>query len=98
MGRLQLDQEARADLRQLTKYIAVEQMRPDAARKLAAKIRRECDRYARNPLMGESREDLFPSLRQFTVRPYVVFYLPIDKGIRVARIIHGARDFPNLFN
>jgi toxin ParE1/3/4 len=51
-----------------------------------------------NPLMGQQRDDFFPVLRQFTVRPYVVFYVPIENGIRVLRIIHGARDFPALFS
>ena len=48
--------------------------------------------------MGEQRDDLTvwnPSI--FTVRPYVVFYHPLTDGIRVARVIHGARDYPALF-
>jgi plasmid stabilization system protein ParE len=68
------------------------------ARKVARKIYGECKRYARNPLMGESRDDLLPDIRLFTVRPYVVFYYPQQDGIRVARIIHGARDYPALFS
>jgi toxin ParE1/3/4 len=98
MPRLFFDQAAKADLRELAAYIAFDQHRPEAARKLAARIQRDCDRYAQNSLMGQQRDDLFPGLRQFTVRPYVVFYVPIENGIRVLRIIHGARDFPALFS
>jgi toxin ParE1/3/4 len=98
MARVLLDQDAKQDLKQLVEHIAVEQARPDSARKLAAKIRDECQRFASNPLLGEMREDLFPSLRQFIVRPFVVFYVPFDNGIRVLRIIHGARDYPALFS
>lgn len=97
MARLLLDRDAEADLRQIVHHLGVEQLRPVTARKVAARIRRECERFAQNPLMGESREDLLPGIRLFTVRPYVVFYFPLDDGIHVARIIHGARDYPSLF-
>jgi toxin ParE1/3/4 len=96
-ARLLYDVEAQDDLRQIVHYIGIEQMRPDAARNMAAKIHRECKRYAQSPSMGERRDDLLQGIRVFTVRPYVVFYHPLDDGIRVARIIHGARDFPALF-
>lgn len=98
IARLLYDPDAKDDLRQIIQFIGIEQMRPDTARKVAAKIHRECKRYARNPHMGERRDDLSPGVRIFTVRPYVVFYYPLDDGIRVARIIHGARDYPALFS
>jgi toxin ParE1/3/4 len=98
MARLLFDRDAKQDLRQIVHYIGFEEMRPDAARKMAARIFRECKRYAGNPLLGELRNDLMPGIRIFTVRPYVVFYFAIDDGIRVARIIHGARDYPALFS
>jgi toxin ParE1/3/4 len=28
---------------------------------------------------------------------YIIFYRPIDDGIEVVRILHGARDLPPLF-
>ena len=65
-------------------------MCPETARKVAANIHGECKRYAGNPLMGELREDILPGIRLFTVRPHVIFYFPLDDGIRVARVIHGA--------
>jgi len=98
MPRLLFDQDAKSDLRKIVHYIGVEQFRPDTARDVAAKIYRECKRYARNPSMGQSRDDILPGLRLFVVRPYVVFYYPVDDGIRVLRVIHGARDYPALFS
>jgi plasmid stabilization system protein ParE len=56
MERLQFDRDANEDLRKIVRYIGVEQMRPETARKVARKIYRECQRYARNPLSGE-RDD-----------------------------------------
>jgi toxin ParE1/3/4 len=98
MARLLFDPDAKKDLRQIVHYIGVEQLRADSARKVAVKIYRECQRFARHPLMGERRDDLLARIRLFTVRPYVVFYHPLDDGIRVFRIIHGARDYPALFS
>ena len=32
-----------------------------------------------------------------TVANYAIFYRPLEDGIEVIRIIHGARDLPKLF-
>lgn len=56
------------------------------------------DSYARQPLMGDRREDLGPGLRSFPFKKnYVVIYRPLDDGIDVLRIFHSARDYPRLF-
>jgi toxin ParE1/3/4 len=98
MARLLYDPDAKDDLREIIRYIGMDQMRPEAARKMAAKIHEGCRTCSRSPLLGERRDDLSPGIRIFTVRPYVVFYFPLDDGIRVARIIHGARDYPALLS
>ena len=46
---------------------------------------------ARFPLLGASREHLMRELRVFPVGNYVIYYRPIDDGIQVLRILHGAR-------
>jgi toxin ParE1/3/4 len=28
---------------------------------------------------------------------YVIFYRPMEIGVEIARVLHGARDFPPLF-
>jgi toxin ParE1/3/4 len=47
---------------------------------------------ATQPMMGRSRDDLAEGLRSLPFRRYVIFYLPIDDGIDVVRVLHGARD------
>ena len=40
-------------------------------------------------------------LRRFRVKrfgKYLLFYRALDKHIELVRVIHGARDFPTLFN
>ncbi|MGH7989069.1 MAG: type II toxin-antitoxin system RelE/ParE family toxin [Limisphaerales bacterium] len=49
------------------------------------------------PLLGREREELLPRLRSFPVSRYVIFYRPMENGIEVVRVLHGARDFPPLF-
>jgi toxin ParE1/3/4 len=47
---------------------------------------------AMQPTMGRACEDLAPSVRSFPVGRYVVFHVPIEDGIDVVRVLHGARD------
>jgi toxin ParE1/3/4 len=70
---------------------------PAAANDLIEEVFATLEILAIQPLIGQARDDLSPGLRAFTVRPYVVLYYPAESGIHVARIVHGARDFPALF-
>ncbi len=47
--------------------------------------------------MGRKRDSLVTSLRSFPVGNYLIFYCPVNKGIEVIRVLHGARDIQNLF-
>jgi toxin ParE1/3/4 len=46
--------------------------------------------------MGRSRPELAPNLRSFPVGQYVIFYLPLAKGVEIVRVLHGARDFESI--
>ena len=70
---------------------------PEAADALIDQIDAASEQYARQPLMGEIREELGHELRSFTVGKYVVIYRPADDGIVVLLVIHGARDVPAVF-
>jgi toxin ParE1/3/4 len=50
-----------------------------------------------NPGMGRKRDSLALNLRSFPVGNYLIFYRPINQGIEVIRILHGARDILSLF-
>lgn len=71
---------------------------PAAANRFSAEFTRTCDLLAQFPLMGTACDELQVGLRSFPVRRYVVFYRPINGGIEVIRVLHGARHFPNFFN
>jgi len=68
-----------------------------AADRFAVKFDEMCNLHATHPQIGASSEEYAPKLRHFTVWNYAIFYRPIDDGIELIRIIHGARDIPKLF-
>jgi toxin ParE1/3/4 len=86
---------AESDLDEIWWYIV--QDNPDAADRMLDRIDERYGAVAEFPLMGASREELFPALRSFTVGKYVVSYLPQDDGIEVVRVIPGMRDIEAFF-
>jgi toxin ParE1/3/4 len=68
-----------------------------AADRLVDAIHASCERLASFPEMGQTRSDLGPRIRQFTVRDYVLIYRPCDGGIEVLLVAHGARDVDRAF-
>jgi len=53
---------------------------------------------ATQPMMGRARDELAPGVRSFPIGRYVVFYVPLDDGIDVVRVLHGVRDIDAVFN
>lgn len=47
------------------------------------------------PRMGSCPLPRFPSVRSLPVGSHLIFYQPIDDGIDVIRVVHGARDWEN---
>jgi len=83
------------DLDEIWDYIA--QDNPDPAGQFIDKIEEKCLLLADYPKIGTSCDTLYPSLRFLVVDKYLVFYLPLDEGIELVRVLHGARDLENLF-
>ncbi|WP_304218706.1 type II toxin-antitoxin system RelE/ParE family toxin [Phenylobacterium aquaticum] len=81
---------AEADLTDIWVSIAKDNG-PAADRVLLALMAAE-DRLAAFPQLGRSRPDLPGQLRSWPVGAYLVFYRPMEGGILVIRILHGARD------
>jgi toxin ParE1/3/4 len=48
--------------------------------------------------MGRARQELAASLRSFPFGRYVIFYVPIENGINVVRVLHSARDIDAVFD
>lgn len=86
---------AHLDLVEISFRIAGEN--PAAADRWLDSIDEKCQLLARMPELGRKRPDLAAGLRSLPVGNYVIFYRPMDDGIQVIRVLHGARDLPPLF-
>jgi toxin ParE1/3/4 len=83
------------DLDEIWLYIA--QDNPDSADALLDKIEERCQALAQFPFIGTDRDELMPDLRSLPVGNYLIFYMPIEDGIVVVRVLHGMRDVDALF-
>lgn len=45
------------------------------------------------PNMGERRDELYKGLRSFPVGNYLIFYINLDDGVDIVRVLHGSRDW-----
>ena len=95
MSQYRVSDAASADLEEIWLFIAQDD--PDAADRFLRTIVSRFPTLASMPYMGRYREELSARLRSFPVGNYVIFYRPMDGGIEVVRVLHGARDFPPLF-
>jgi toxin ParE1/3/4 len=58
----------------------------------------QCRRICEAPLSYPPCENLLPGLRRAVCRPYLVYFIVNQNGVRIERIIHGARDLPTLLS
>lgn len=76
--------------------------KPRAALRFLTAVDKLAKRLAANPELGatfESEERAFEGLRVFSVpryRNYLVFYRVTETEIDIIRVLHGARDLPNI--
>lgn len=97
MAHVELSELARDDLLQIADYIGVQQHRRSTAKNVIREIYAACGKYARRPLIGQAVGDLGSNVRLGLYKRWVIIYEPIEKGIRVLRIVDGARDYFKLF-
>jgi toxin ParE1/3/4 len=94
---LELSPEAENDLTEIGAYIAQKSGSIETARRFLEKIVETCQRLAENPAMGQLRPEFLSGLyRSFSVGNYVIYFRPVEHGVRIARVLHGARDHDSL--
>ena len=86
---------AEADLDEIWDYIAEDS--PERASNLLRKLHAKMQTLATNPNIGRKRDELLPGLRSFPYGNYVIFYLPIENGIEIVRVLQGSRDIEQVF-
>ena len=82
------------DFAEIWSYIAEHSV--TRADTFAGRIDRTLRLVARQPNVGRARPELYPGLRSFVIGKYVLFYLPLPKGVEVIRLLHGARDIESI--
>lgn len=95
MPRAQISSKADADLDAIAEHVAEDN--EAASDQLIRMLRQKAELYAGQPGMGRRRPELGPDIRSFPHGAYIVFYTPIAGGIRVERVLHGARDIETEF-
>ena len=94
-----LSQAAARDLLEATKTIARDNRR--AARAFRSAVDEALTMIGRHAEIGAERQELAaPPVRFWTLRryPYVIAYNAGRVPPRVLRVVHGARDLPELFS
>lgn len=89
---------AEQDLQEIASYVAGENV--TAALALADRIEKDLLKLASHPYMGRTPNDgklAGLGYRFLVVENYLLFYTVSEKTILVHRIIHGARDIPQMF-
>ena len=87
---------AEADILEIWDYIADDSL--TAADRWVDHLDEQFRVLATQPSMGRARDELAPDVRSFPFGRYVIFYMPLDDGIDVVRVLHGARDVDAVFN
>jgi toxin ParE1/3/4 len=83
------------DLAEIWAYIADDS--PDQADAFVDLVDSKFQALSRRPRLGRRRPELSPDIRSLAFGRYVVFYLPLSRGIEVVRVLHGSRDIESIF-
>jgi toxin ParE1/3/4 len=94
MKRYRISPAARDDLKQISRYIAVERQSPQGAKRLRGYFLDSFRLLAEQPLLGQTCLEYGANMRIWPVGNYVVLYQPSKDGIDIVQVAHGARDLP----
>jgi toxin ParE1/3/4 len=91
MRRVERRPKARFDLLGISNYIAENGGEARAERYLR-RINDAISYLAQHPMMGLARPEVEAGIRSFPCDQHVIFYLPLEDGVEIVRVIHGAMD------
>lgn len=97
MCRIKRSPRAKADILIAARSIAEQSGNREIAKRWIDSVDEKIKLLAQHPQAGERRADLGRDIRVFAAGNYLVFYRPTAKGIEVLRVLHGARDVPEVF-
>jgi toxin ParE1/3/4 len=80
--------QAEADLEDIALYIAEDNVQ--AARRWIEDMHALCQQLGEMPSMGVAKSSIRPGLRMLPAGSYMILYQQVDKGVEIARVLHGA--------
>lgn len=87
--------QAEADLEEIGDYIAADN--PERVVTFIREIRVHCERIDGGPLRYTARPELGEAIRSCAYGNYVIFFQPYKDCALTLRVLHGARNLPELF-
>jgi toxin ParE1/3/4 len=97
MSGYRLSHQAVRDLDEIFQYIADDNL--IAAEDMQRQFLEKCRQLSEFPQSGQRYDYILPGLRGAVVGQYIVFYrilIQLDV-IEIARVVHGARNLPTMF-
>jgi toxin ParE1/3/4 len=95
MAQVRRTATSKSDLSTIADFIAADN--PLAAERWLDEVGRTLSVIATHPHIGERVDHLAPGIRRHSFGQYLLFYRPIDGGIELRRVLHGARNIETLF-
>lgn len=93
---VRLSRRAETDLAEITDFIALDN--PERAYEFEDELLGKAHSISASPLGYVETPELKPGLRSCAHGSYVIFFTVDDHGIRIERILHGARDLGPLLS
>jgi len=94
MSRYIVARRALLDLDEIWNYIAADNHQ--VARKVILNLRSRFRRLTENQLIGTHEPQFGKEMRSFVVPPYAIFYRNRPDHTLIVRVLHSARDIPNI--
>lgn len=95
MGRVLRSAESDLDVYEISLFISRDNAR--AADRMIDKFDYALSLISDFPGMGEARDALKNGMRSYPVGSYLLFYVPVEGGVELVRVVHGMRDLNALF-
>lgn len=95
MAEVKIAHLAEADLEEIWDYIATNNV--ESAKRLIIDLTQKFRLLAENPQIGRTHDQFVLNLRSFAYKKYIIFYFPMENGVEIYRVIHGARNIEDLF-
>ena len=93
MGVYGLSRKAAADLDSIYTY-TIEHHGLVLARKYLHGLQTCFEHLAEHPMLGRRADRIAPGVRRHECQSHVVFYVPGDAGVSIARVLHARMDAP----